>query len=210
MIEVIKYNIMRYHGLPLIIIGIFPAVILDLFLFQDLTTVLVVPLVSLNHPYFDMTSKDLVGTGFKTIDQSLPLSFNKIWFAQLLSILILSSLFFLIYLPMIVYLGYDFFQTLDKIIFNWLIGYSIVFTLGKWILFKLKSFALILLSLISLFGIAVFIFNQSEIFEMLQNAIGIEQNNPLMVLVYIILMLFLIAEDYFISYLNRNKIVGLS
>ncbi len=208
MIEVIKYNIMRYHGLPLIIIGIFPAVILDLFLFQDLTTVLVVPLVSLNHPYFDMTSKDLVGTGFKTIDQSLPLSFNKIWFAQLLSILILSSLFFLIYLPMIVYLGYDFFQTLDKIIFNWLIGYSIVFTLGKWILFKLKSFAHIFLSLICLTGMSFFIFERSIIFQKLQNVTDFNRYDPIMLSIYFIPFAILIVVDYLISYKNKNRLVS--
>lgn len=210
MIEIIKYTMLRYHGLPMVFLGLLPAILMDLLLFQELSVSLTVPAVVLMIPYFELTSRYFVNIGLRPVNHSLPMSFNKIWLAKLISFFTLYCLCWLLFLPLIIYFTDSFQEILDKIFFNWLLGYSILFMMGKWILFKLKSFTLILLSLVSLFGIAIFIFNKSEIFEMLQNAIGIEQDNPLMVLVYIILMVFLIAEDYLISYLSRNKIVGLS
>ncbi len=152
MIAILKYYIFFRHGLPMLGGGI-AFMLLTQFVFAD-SGIGQVILILLMFPYLDMFSSYNEVYSLRSIDTSLPLSFNKIWLAKSICLGIYFIILSLVYYYTNFVDNPEILTSFPKFMFFGVVMFMMLFVMGKYKLYTKGNKKLIILTAGS---VAVFI-----------------------------------------------------
>lgn len=150
MLDIIKYYVIGRHGIALIMAALV-FLLLKLWMFEDSFMDSFI-LFGIMIPYIDMFTFHKEQKGIKTIDISLPLSFNRVWLAK--TICLGLYLVFLVGIYIVTLFNSKDGHVSDIMEFTYfaLLVFVLLFVIGKVKLYKKGSEILLGLTIVSLFS----------------------------------------------------------
>ncbi len=205
--QIIKHYLFYRGGIPVILLAIAVMFVFDFIVFEEVGVITSISVV-LMFPYLDMfakpfgANKDYTGLGLR-----LPLGFNKIWAAKIISFYVLSALVIAIHLLMISYFEIDFWKETERAVRGYMIMYLIFFLMGKWMLFKPGSYKYLTVIFGVLLFFTVYLWNFKWLMDTLMQQTGFGREHPVILLSFLIPILVITLSDYLIAYFNKNNMV---